>query len=360
MTVQRQYTLPNCNLKLEGLAPGDETDPTAPITIVLNSECTFPGTRGALTGGSDFLKALVHAVNEYAQSILSGVPYPVAEEMRDSQPVVLQPTDNQRHQLTATSTTDSGEPTRTTIQLTSVQLFDLVESIDQLLADSQTLPDMTLQLSSLHRRHARPTEPASKRVVPAVTGISALAAAAALLFMVPVPEFEPTRPEREGLSAADTDAEPSLSGESVPPTESIEDETTSEIVTDTDTVVDPVQAGIALGRLSSAPAIADEETLAELGRDLETTLANNLPADTIFEESLVYRVAISEAGDILGYKYENDAALSLVDRTPLPDLTFIPVDSDAQIEEPIAQFRVSFEGDGEVVAEPISFADEPE
>ena len=59
MTAQRQYILPNCNLIVEGLVTGEESDPTSPLTVVLNSECTFPGTPNRLSGGREFLNALV-------------------------------------------------------------------------------------------------------------------------------------------------------------------------------------------------------------------------------------------------------------------------------------------------------------
>lgn len=354
MTVQRQYTLPNCNLKLEGLTAGDETDPMAPLTVVLNSECAFPGISDTLSGGREFLNALVKTVSDYAQSILSGVPYPLADEVSADHPVTLRPADNHRHCLIATSTDAAGEQSRKQLELNVVQLFDLVEAVDQLLADTQTLPDMTLQLTPLHRRHARPTEPASKRMMPAAAGLSALAASAALLFMVPVPEFEPQPTEREeqavsksGEETASTTAESELP----PSSQTAESDETSATIAETSSV-DPVTAGIALGRLSSATVIEDPEVIDELEADLESVLEDNLPEDRLFEASLVYRVAVSESGDILGYKYENEAALENINSTPLPELTFIPIAGEEAPDEAIAQFLVTFEAEGDVDAEP--------
>lgn len=361
MTVQRHYTLPNCNLKLEGLAAGDETDPMAPLTVVLNSECAFPGVAETLSGGREFLNALIKTVSDYAQSMLSGVPHPLAEDATENHPVTLQLMANHRHCLVAMVAGPDGEQTRKSVELNSVQLFDLMEAVDQLLADTQTLPDMTLQISPLHRRYARPAEPASKRVVPAAAGLSALAASAALLFLIPVPEFEPQRPEREdqALSELVEDGETAVvDPETTDPATAETPEETTEAIAE-DGAVDPVTAGIALGRLSSAPVITDAEVLSELETDLENTLEDNLADDLTFEDSLVYRVAVSEAGDVLGYKYENEAALENIESTPLPDLTFIPVDPEAATDEPVAQFRVTFEADGDVTAEPIA-SDEAE
>lgn len=362
MTVQRHYTLPNCNLKIEGLAPGDETDPMAPLTVVLNSECVFPGVAETLSGGREFLNALIQTVSDYAQSVLSGVPYPLAAETSESHPVTLQAGTNHRHQLRATVTTPEGATVHRTLELNSVQLFDLMEAVDQLLADTQTLPDMALQLSPLHRRHARPAEPASKRVVPAAAGLSTLAASAALLFMLPVPEFEPQRPQRDeqATSALVDENNDTNIAESAPSTDDAasEGEDVATATTAENAVVDPVEAGIALGRLSAAPVIEDAEVLDDLESDLESTLEDELAEDLPFDESLIYRVAVSEAGDILGYKYENEAALENVESTPLPSLTFIPVDAEAAADEPIAQFLVTFDADGDVTAEPIAADDD--
>ena len=361
MTVQRQYTLPNCNLKLEGLNTGDDTDPMAPLTVVLNSECIFPGTPHVLSGGREFLDALVKTVSDYAQSLLSGIPYPLPTEVSAAQPVTLQPGEHHRHHLMATVTDADGTATRQTLELNSVQLFDLVEAVDQLLADTLTLPDLTLQLSSLERRHARPAEPIAQRAVPAAVGLSTLAAAAALLFMPPVPEFEPQRQESEGASLSELveqEAANLAEAESSPDDSETATGDRAEVTTsDAATEVDPIAAGIALGRLATAAAITDAETLSELEDELEDALEDALDAEASFEDALIYRVAVSESGDILGYKYENDAALTNIDDTPLPELTFIRVDATTTTDEAVAQFLVTFDADGDVTAEPID-ADE--
>ncbi|MBE7384226.1 MAG: DUF4335 domain-containing protein [Leptolyngbya sp. SIO1E4] len=371
MTVQRQYTLPNCSLTVEGLSAGDGSDPAAPLTVVLNTECKFPGMTDALTGGREFLDALVKTVSVYAQSVLSGIAAPASEEMSAANSVVLKPGDNHRHQLTAKLADSDGEAVRKTLDLSTVQLFDLMEAVDQLLADAQTLPDMTLQVSPLHRRHARPAEPLAKRVVPVAAGVSALAASAALFFVIPVPETEATREERESTALVEEDA-PGTGTASIEtgPTTDAESaginpaEADAPLSSDADAgaspPTDPESAATSLRRLSTAIEITDPDELARLEADLEETLAAELPESIPFEESLVYRVAVSETGDLLGYKYENDAALENVDSTPLPELTFVPVDPAQAVEEPVAQFRITFDPDGEVMAEPIDSDEETE
>lgn len=380
MTVQRQYILPHCNLVIEGLIAGDESDPTSPLTVVLNSEFTFPGTSDRLSGGREFLNAIVKTVSDYAQSLLSGVPYPLAESPTETQPVTLTPTAKHHHQLVATVAETDGAPTQKTVELNSVQLFDLMEAVDQLLTDNATLPDLTLQVAPLHRRHTRPAEPVTRRVIPAAVGISTLAAAAALLFLVPVPEFEPTLREEEEVSelveteadnlatddsAATADPATSATTDSPddePPAaepETVDTEPSGEDEFADETVADPIAAGMALGRLSAVDAIADDDLLndleAELESKLETALEDLADGDDLpFAESLTYRIAVSETGDILGYKYENDAALDYIDATPLPAVTFIPVNVDRAVAERVAQFRLTFEPDGTVMAEPIA------
>ncbi|MEM1311479.1 MAG: DUF4335 domain-containing protein, partial [Cyanobacteria bacterium P01_H01_bin.153] len=366
---------------------------------VLNSECSFPGTSDRLSGGREFLDALVRTVSAYAQSLLSGVTHPTEEAVVDAQPVTLTYTEGSRHQLVATIAEPNGNQQPKTIELNSVQLFDLVEAVDQLLADALTLPDMTLQVVPLNRRHARPTEPATKRVIPAAVGISTLAAAAAFLFMPPVPEFEPTRVERPDLSdlvqqeaanlgasgdaPGDEDADANADDLDAPAPDASDDIIVSDsegadeedrtVVDDNADggadsaaaaeTVDPVAAGIALGRLSAARPIVDDATLNDIEVELESDLAAALEeltagAEPDFDEALVYRVAVSGNVEILGYKYENDAALENIDRTPLPSLTFIPINEESVQDEPIAQFRVTFKPDGEVDAELIEPEDE--
>ena len=388
MTAQRQYILPNCNLIVEGLVTGEESDPTSPLTVVLNSECSFPGTSDRLTGGREFLNALVKTVSDYAQSLLSGVPYPLATVPTADQPVVLQPTDDHRHQLVATLTDNTGAETQQTIALNAVQLFDLVEAVDQLLTDTFTLPDMALQVAPLHRRHARPAEPAAQRLIPAAVGVSTLAVASMLLFMLPVPEFEPQRSDREeqselvdpdsasvperGAAAPGSDDADGATADPAGETTTTDAETATDADTEataqpdelagSEEIADPVAAGIALGRLATAPAIADDDLLTDLEAEVTNTLEAALEelADAgglAFDEALIYRIAVSTDGDILGYKYENDAALENIDRTPLPQLTFIPIDVEQAIDEPVAQFRLTLQPDGMVELEPVEATD---
>ena len=79
------------------------------------------------------------------------------------------------------------------VDLTTVQLFDLVEAIDQFFADTQTLPELSLQLTPISKRYVKSAEPLAKRSLPAVVGVSSLALAAMAFFLVPVPEVQRQR-----------------------------------------------------------------------------------------------------------------------------------------------------------------------
>ncbi|MEA5451419.1 DUF4335 domain-containing protein [Leptolyngbya sp. CCNP1308] len=341
MTVQRQYTLPHCNLVLEGLS-ADANDPLSPLAVLMNAECHLPGaTDATLAGGREFLDSLVAAVSRYGQQLLSGVPYPRATGA--APPLVeIKPGDLPYHHHLIVHQQPLGEPVSDLnalppldIQLTTVQFYDLMEAVDQLLADSQTLPDMKAQFQAVSRRLVRPSEPMTKRAAPAALGAAALAAAGLALFFVPPPEFEPSRPESEASAPAAASAVP---GD--PPT------------ADGDSSVAVAPDGDGLDRLEGAPVITDAATIALLQSDVTQRLQEAWADAPRPSGDLAYRMAISENGDILGYRYENDLALEEVDNTPLPELAFVPVAGAEPVQERVAQFIATFTPDGEVVVEP--------
>ncbi|MGF1513737.1 MAG: DUF4335 domain-containing protein [Elainellaceae cyanobacterium] len=204
MTIQRHYDLPNCRLVVEGWTSDTAGGDGRPVlSMVTNAECHVAGHSQPLRGGRDFLQALALVVSTYAQGILSNIP-------RDSVSagVRLDRLGLDRHRLIVQPFKDvleSDQPDATMsdatkvqqLDLTTVQLFDLVEAVDQLVADAQTLPDLVLPLSPVSRRSVAPQEPVSRRIVPMVLGTSGFAAAAIALFFVPTPEFRPGELERD-------------------------------------------------------------------------------------------------------------------------------------------------------------------
>jgi len=116
----------------------------------MSAECYLSNLAEPLTGGRDFFESLVRVVSSYAQEFMSGVHYPDRHD-HDSGLVLLHRIDGNTHRLTILpASSDSGvqidKKTQVSaeVDLTTVQLFDLVEAIDQFFADTQTLPELSL------------------------------------------------------------------------------------------------------------------------------------------------------------------------------------------------------------------------
>ncbi|GET43613.1 DUF4335 domain-containing protein [Microseira wollei] len=231
MTIQRQYSLPNCTLFLEGLSDattGNRQLEMRPVmSILVNAECHLAGGKPTISGGREFFESLVKAVSRYAQAFLSGVPHP--DEDGQALPLVkIQQIDRHLHRLILQdpehvavsngATGNSKAMTSYQIDLTTVQLFDLVEAVDQFFADTQTLPDVSVPLVPVSRRYAKPDEPIAKKAAPAALGVSSLALAAIAFFLVPVPEVQKPqdprpRSDANSLSTTPNPTEPATTGE---------------------------------------------------------------------------------------------------------------------------------------------------
>jgi hypothetical protein len=123
---------------------------TSSYVKLTNAEFHLAGEEKPLSGGREFFESLTAAVSLYAQELLSGIRT-FKSPQTTSQLVQLQRLDNNHHRLSVLppdADPGSGITTHLTrqVDLTTVQLFDLVEAIDQFFADSQTLPDLTFRL----------------------------------------------------------------------------------------------------------------------------------------------------------------------------------------------------------------------
>lgn len=186
MNIRRQYSLPNCTLVVEGLTDmGNTLDNN--LSIVTNVECYFAGINQKLEGGRAFLENLVKAVSAYAQECLSGVHHP-REATEDSDRVEFMPSEKETlHRLTWHPSPELNRETLN-LDLTTVQFFDLVEAVDQFIADSQALPDFSVKLQPVSRRYRQPDEPLAQRVIPATMGLVSVAIATLAVYFLPVPE----------------------------------------------------------------------------------------------------------------------------------------------------------------------------
>jgi hypothetical protein len=375
MTIQRQYSLPNCKLILEGLTTDNPVDGGAGrplLSMLTRVECRLTGLEKPLVGGRDFLEHLVAGVSEYAQSYLSHVSH---RHRRDRlQTVQLHRIDQNLHRLSIQpqaldGTQAASFPPPMEVDLNTVQLFDLVEAIDQFHADAQTLPELALSVAPLPKRSVAPKQPASQRLLPAIVGASGLAVAAAALFFLPVPEVrrpDPTTseatpespiaspspsPEAAASPPADT---PSPSPEATQATEATEaTESPSPTATEASpaTTASPADLDTLAQTATniSDPAELDRLT-AELQDQLYTAWAEK--PDPTFADPLEYQVGVDENGQIIGYKYANDPALTYVNEIPLSDVQLAAPASSATGEPSIAQFLVVFRPEGVVEISP--------
>ncbi|MEG4800883.1 DUF4335 domain-containing protein [Microcoleus sp. ARI1-B5] len=389
MTIRRQYSLPNCTLVLEGLSDGSaasQLDIRPVLSILMSAECYVTGLGEPLSGGREFFESLVRAVSSYAQEFMSGVHYP--DRYGPSLGMVqLHRIDGNSHRLTvlpaeAGSATQIDRKTELSaeVDLTTVQLFDLVEAIDQFFADTQTLPELSLQLTPISKRYVKSAEPLAKRSLPAVVGVSSLALAAMAFFLVPVPEVQRPRdpvpqpnragqnlgtpnsggsgspnpnptPAADGLLPGDRTpkAEPSSPSPSPAPTADASPLATPQSSTSPESTPSPVSEGLASPGAAAVPitdAAQIELLKGKLSQQIDGVLKNQPAVDT----ELVYRVSVAQDGAIVGYKSENSAA---VDRSeaPLSELLYKPVGTRPPAE-PLADFRVVFAPGGTVAVTP--------
>lgn len=184
-SIQRNYSSPNCMLFLEGFSDDSSSvSDGLPILSVLSTvQCQIIGCEPKLTGGKDFLVNLIKAVSIYAQGLLSGVNAPLENETDTNIIHLKKITAQNRHLLVW----QENKENKVQLELTTVQLFDLLEAIDQFCADSRTLPDLTFELKPVSRRYRQAEESLVKQSTPAALGLAGFALAAIALFLIPVP-----------------------------------------------------------------------------------------------------------------------------------------------------------------------------
>ncbi len=354
MTIRRQYSLPNCTLVLEGYSEGAPTSggqfDTRPLmTILVNAECHFSGIVQPLRGGRDFLESLVRAVSRYAQEFLSQVHHP---KLHDDKPelVKLQKLPEKNlHQLTLLPTADTigtssglgmtsashaviAQETPLQLDLTTVQLFDLVEAIDQFLADRRTLPDFSVSLEPLPKRLKKADEPIAKRAAPATLGVTGLALSAIALSLLPIPEVRQPKAAQTKETARETP----------PPSPEI---SPSAAATPKPTPPDSFDVESAL---ASAKEITDPTELDYLELNLRKKLNKSWEDRGEVNENLEYQVSVGRDGAIVGYKPIKNTPTDGAKQTPLPDLLYTPAQGGVANSEAMAQFRVRFTKTGVV------------
>lgn len=328
MTIRREYSLPNCSLSLEGWSEdmgfhqGGNGRPK--MSIVVNAECRFTSGNhesSVLQGDRDFLDSLVRVVNNYAQSVLSGIsPHPNQDWVGES--VQIEPLANSnQHRLQFTHTTDGNPDEIIKVDLSTVELFDLVEAIDQLLNDGSTLPELSLSLQPHSRNIRRREEPFRKKARPALTGVASLAVAAIALSFVPVPQVREPEPTRSGESRRE------------------------ETMADNGSNVIP--SGMK-ETLADVPRIRDSQQLNNLAQQIQTAVDQNWEQRGLVEQSLSYRVWVTPNGEMIGYEVLSGGGRNISETPVLPNvLSPLPQGETSQLEA-VAELEVIFNPNGVV------------
>ncbi|ULP70888.1 hypothetical protein BDGGKGIB_00510 [Nodularia sphaerocarpa UHCC 0038] len=362
MNIQRKYSLPNCTLLLEGLSDAAKAahyqEMRPELSILVNAECYINGYNQPLVGGREFFESLVRAVSGYAQEFLSNVSNPQAHN-QNSELVELQKVGTNRHRLIVHSeiVSDGFESNpnynKAPIQmdLNTVQLFDLVEAVDQFFADSQTLPELSLELQPVARRYGGTSQALLKQAVPAGIGVSSVAVAAIAFSLIPAPEIRPPEPKV-----------PEETSSTVPSTNSAAPNKTTSPNVET-SAASPIDVATPTGEtatkitdleavLNTVTEITDREQLRVLNSQVYQKINPAWSGREGLTQDLVYRIGVTADGAIVGYKAVNEGANEEIELTPLPKLLYNRANSSPIANEPIAQFRVVFTSTGVLQVSP--------
>ncbi len=356
MNIQRKYSLPNCTLLLEGLSDASRAaqykEMRPALSILVNAECYLSGYTQPLAGGREFFESLVRTVSAYAQEFLSDVPHPQAYNL-DSELVQLQKIDNNRHRLivypeipkqTLEPNSSNGK-SPIQIDLNTVQLFDLVEAVDQFFADSQTLPELSLELQPVPRRYGNTSQAIFKQALPASVGVTSLAVAAIAFAIIPAPEVRPPQPKTQEQEQSSSTTTPSANT-STPVAAVSPTPTPGEQITPTPTPATSATVSDVEALLKTVPEITDASQLRALNRQIYNQINPAWTNRLAFKQDLIFRLGVAADGAIVGYKAVNGDANALVDQTPLPNLLYNSANRPPITNEPIAQYRVVFTRQG--------------
>ncbi len=355
MNIQRKYSLPNCTLLLEGLSDASRTtqfqEMRPELSILVNAECTLSGYTQTLTGGREFFESLVRAVSAYAQEFLSNVSNPQAHNS-ESELVQLETINNNLHKLRVRSdiaqeNINNGGNAKQTVEvdLNSVELFDLVEAVDQFFADTQTLPELTLELQPVARRHGAVSGAVLEQAVPATVGLTSLAAAAIAFNLMPAPPIrqpvEVGEKSNSTTAAVNPDTQPTTApNTTVSPDPATQSPGTSPVVRDLEKLV------------GSVPEIKNASRLRKLNSQVYQQLNQAWKNRQDLPSEAVYRLGVAGDGAIIGYKAIDQTANTAIEKTPLPTLLYNPANNSAIANEPIAQFKVVFRESGVLEVSP--------
>lgn len=358
MNIQRKYSLPNCTLLLEGLSDATRAvhfqEMRPELSILVNAECYLSGYNQPLVGGREFFESLVRAVSGYAQEFLSSVPNPLAHNT-ESELVQFEKIHSNRHRLIVHSDVQKSAEAKYNngkapiqIDLNSVQLFDLVEAVDQFFADSQTLPELSLELQPVGKGSGVASQAFIKQALPAGVGVSSLAVCAIAFGLIPAPQVRQPQQQINSTTPSNTPSAADATNRTASatpianaiPTPTTTPTATSALTTDLEAL------------LKTVPEITDASQLRALNRQIYNQINPDWANRSGLNEDLVYRIGVAADGAIVGYKATNKEANQAIEKTPLPKLLYNPAKRGGINNEPIAQFRVVFTQQGVLQVSP--------
>jgi hypothetical protein len=177
--IQRSYSLPSCTLLIEGISTGGDV-----LSILTSFGCRFNHHSEPIVGGLDLLNALVKVVGAYAQALKSNTELTIPEDR-----VRLELEGKHIHLLSVLlNEADASNPKKLQVKLNTIQLFDLMESLDRLCCDPTTLPEV--KLVSQIADYRSPSQ-LNNQALPAIAGVVSLAIAATILYLIPTPKPDP-------------------------------------------------------------------------------------------------------------------------------------------------------------------------
>jgi len=184
--MERQYLSPNCILSLQGFSDGNNSSDVPILSILSQAQCQIIGNPVILSGGLTFIQHLIKADSAYSQTLLSGLNH-TWESSDDTDYIVLQKIPEKNRHLLTWQEKKAQTKNQLQIELTTVQLFDLLETIDQLYVDKYTLPQLEDNPQPLSRRYRQGEISIIEQSTPITLGFAGLALAAIALFILPNP-----------------------------------------------------------------------------------------------------------------------------------------------------------------------------
>jgi len=208
--MQRSYNFPSCSLSIEGISTSGDT-----LSILTSFGCRFNHHPEPIVGGLELLKALVKVVGAYVQALSSNTSVAIPDQQ-----VKLESDGKHLHILSiALGEAEFAIAQNIQIKLNTIQLFDLMEGLDRLCCDSQTLPDLKLVT---HIDDYRSQSPMSVQAIPAIAGVLSIAIASAVLYLMPVPKpkSKPSQPVPTQVQPLPRSSNPPMPTTSPSPTSS--------------------------------------------------------------------------------------------------------------------------------------------